>query len=223
MLFRSGSVPLDVATVFGTQDAPVADVSQYVLSVWKWVVNQSTGAGKWAYFTPTLSKAASDAAAQAQGYDALGTINPGEGYWVNRTTQPGTGTSISLTGPTSAPFSHDATSFGTLKKNAWHLIATGSAAEPSAFNRTDVNPDPGAAGVPTNLLQTLWAWSASSQKWYFYSSLVEANGYVSTGGTSYTGFEAVRQAALDAGYLDFHTASPPKTLDRKSTRLNSSH
>ena len=86
--------------------------------------------------------------------------------------------------------------------------------EPSVFNDSDVNPNPPSPGVvPTNLFQTLWAWSAAAQKWYFYASSIEANGYTSAAGTLYTGLDAVRQAAVDAGYLDFHTDTPaPKTL-----------
>ena len=223
MLFRSrwnllgntGTAVLDVTQLFGTQDAPVAGVTPYVLSVWKWVVNQSTGAGKWAFFTPGLTKAESDAQAQAQGYDALATINPGEGYWVNRSTQP-LGTPVPLSGPAGSAYSYDATSFALLKKNAWHLIATDSAVEPGVFNAVDVNANPVEGVVPTGNFQTLWAWSASLQKWYYYSPQIEAAGYTSAGGTPYSGLEAVHQAATDNGYLDFHTATPPQTLGSAS-------
>ena len=118
-----------------------------------------------------------------------------------------------MSGPTSAPFYQDSTTFGALKRNAWHLIATGNAVEPSTFNVSDVSPTPPGTGVvPTNNFQTLWTWSASLQKWYFYATAIEANGYTTATGTLHTGLDAVRQAATDAGYLDFHNATPPKTL-----------
>ena len=76
-----------------------------------------------------------------------------------------------------------------------------------------MNPNPNSGVVPTDNFLTLWTWSAPLQKWYFYASAIEANGYTTATGTVYQpGLDAVRQAAVDAGYLDFHSATPPKTL-----------
>lgn len=175
---NSVNAPLDVATT-------LADASK-VTSVWKWV---STGAGKWAFFSPALTGQALSDYAVGKGYDVLTTINGGDGFWVNAKT--------AFTAQLPVGAAVTSTSFQTMAFG-WHLIATGDTKTPSGFN-TDLSVTPPTAGVVPQNITTLWAWDSALSKWYFYASSLEAQG-----GT------ALSDYITSHGYLDFTAAN--KTL-----------
>ncbi len=67
---NSLATPLDVKTLLGTQ-------SSNVTSVWKW----NTATSKWAFYSPVLDTAGTlGSYTGAKGYEALSSINPGEGF-----------------------------------------------------------------------------------------------------------------------------------------------
>jgi hypothetical protein len=154
LIGNSVNAPLDVTT-------SLADASK-VTSVWKWV---STGAGKWAFFSPLQSDGA-QAYAVSKGYDVLTTINAGEGFWVNANT--------AFTAQLPAGSAVTSTSFQIMSAG-WHLISTGDAQTPSGFN-TDLSLTPLEAGVVPQNITSLWTWDNAQSKWYFYAPSLEASG-----------------------------------------------
>ncbi len=133
-----------------------------VSAVWKWVASSSY----WAFYSPTLSDGGKAYAAD-KGYDALTTIQAGEGFWVNAKA------GFTLTLPTgamvtSSSFSPE-TGHHALGKG-WSLIAAGDSPTPAVFNRalssTSTPPEP---GVTTVNFTTLWAWDAAKSGWYFWA------------------------------------------------------
>ena len=136
---------VNVASVFGDSSA--------VNTVWKWVADGSI----WAFYTPALADGGS-AYAQGKGYALLGTINPGEGVWVNAkiafTSQLPAGTAIS------------SSSIQTLT-SGWNLIAIGDNRTPSQIN---------AFVSTTTPLTSLWAWDPLLANWYFYAPALDNAG-----------------------------------------------
>jgi hypothetical protein len=55
-----------------------------IVSIWKWVV--SGGQGSWAVYLASEG-ATPGAYAASKGFAILSTINPGEGFWVNKSEQ----------------------------------------------------------------------------------------------------------------------------------------
>jgi hypothetical protein len=140
---------LDVATVFG-------DASK-ITSVWSW----NGGAGRWAFYSPSLTGTALSDYATSKGYDVLTTITSGEGFWVDAKTA----FSVQLPAGSAAASS----SFQNMN-SGWRLISIGDTTTPAAFN---------TAVAAT----TLWAWDNSQSKWYFYAPSLE-----SLGGTALTNY-----------------------------------
>ena len=165
LIGNSLNITLNVATVFGNQDAPVTGVTSNILTIWKW--NAATA--RWSFYSPQLTVAANTSHVAANGYDLLASIEPGRGYWVNSKTP------MVLPGQTGANFSYDKTSFAPLV-TGFNLIATTGDLTPSAFNIL-VNPTTPAAGVvPAANFSTLWAWDATALTWYFYAPTLERDG-----------------------------------------------
>lgn len=144
-----------------------------VTSVWKW----DNGAGKWNFFSPSLTTEALQSYATSQGFGVLRDINGGEGYWVHarKTADLGSlnGTAINLRASSLA--------------SGWNLVATAAATSPQTFNLS-LSSTPAAPGqVPINLT-SLWAWDSAKSKWVFYAPSLDANGgnalmdYISTQG-----------------------------------------
>ena len=165
MIGNSLNLTLNVATVFGNQDAPVAGVTPNIVSIWKW----NAVDGRWAFYSPQLTAAAIAAFAASKNYEVLATINPGEGYWVNAIG------SFALPAQTGTDFNWSGFNFGALP-SGFNLIAQSNVVSPSQFN-VDVSPTPPAPGVvPTDNFVSLWAWNAAQASWYFYSPLLESSG-----------------------------------------------
>lgn len=137
---NSLATPLDVKTLLGTQ-------SSGVVSVWKW--NSATS--KWAFYSPVLDTAGTlGSYTNAKGYEALTSINPGDGFWINVSADSG----LVLSEQMGAGFALGAS---TLKPN-WNLVATGNDSSPAVFSTM-------VGGVTT-----LWAWNNSGTPgWYFYA------------------------------------------------------
>jgi len=152
-------------------------------SVWKWNNTSST----WSFFSAKDTDGGA-AYAAANGYSALTSINPGDGFWVN---VKGTGT---LTVPSAAPI--NMSSFYALP-SGWSLISTGDSPTPKAFNNSFSFTPPTTSSTVTAYITSLWAWSASGQKWYFYApskdnsagdlqAYTSSNGYLDFTGSAAT-------------------------------------
>lgn len=169
---------LDVAMAFG--DPSKVEV------VWKWVPDQKS----WAFYAPALNAqggtALADYAANI-GFDVLGTIGPGEGFWV-KATQP-----LSVGWTTGGEI--QSTAFQDGQPGAlppgWNLISIANPRTPSEFN-ADIGASPAPAGVVPNNIISLWAWDILLGKWYYYAPTLEAQG-----GT------ALSDYTTSKGYLDF--------------------
>lgn len=154
---------LDVAATF-------SDANK-VTTVWKWVAL----GGKWAFFAPSLTGQALADYAAGKGYDVLGAIGGGEGFWVNAK-QPFL---IGLPAGNALP----AASFGSRFVSGWNLISIGEDKTPAQFN----------SALGFNIV-TLWAWDNSTSAWYFYAPSLEAKGG-----------SALADYIAGKGYLDFGT------------------
>lgn len=164
---------IDVGAYFGTKAAPVAGVTENVVSVWTW----NATARRWAFYTPVLTPAELVEYTGRLGYDILTTINPGTAYWVMARDH-----AFSLPTQTGTPVTWDGFRLESLP-SGFNLIATGSAVTPSEFNTqvTVVPPAPGANPVVTTNFTTLWAWNRDGEngtigKWFFYAPSLEASG-----------------------------------------------
>jgi hypothetical protein len=161
----------DVTSVF-------AD-STKITSVWKWLAAKGT----WGFYAPALSAQELLDYTLRKGYDVLGSIQAGEGYWVN--TKQALTVSLPMATPI-ASSSFNAEGSRPLGQG-WSLIATGDAPTPDTFNnRLSISPSsPGA--LPINLT-TLWSWDTKTPGWYFWApdlvnvgtlhSYITNNGYL---------------------------------------------
>jgi fibronectin type 3 domain-containing protein len=139
---NSLSTPIDVKTTFGAQAG--------IVTLWKWDASGS----KWAFYSPALDTAGTLASYTAsKGYSDLTTINPGEGYWVNASSQ------VSLAQASGTGFSLAASNLVT----GWNLVATGDDISPASFTTTVGN------------VTTQWAWDNINSAWYFYAPALVAN------------------------------------------------
>ena len=162
LIGNSVNAPLDVATLFG-------DATK-VSSVWK--LTQATS--KWAYYTPTMAAPNLATYAASKGYDALTTINGGEGFWINArqafTVLQPVGSAI-----TTAYFQDQPDPTQNKLGKGWNLIGMGDSISPSAFNLGLSVTPPAVGTIPINVT-TLWVWDSVQSKWYFYAPKLEARG-----------------------------------------------
>ncbi len=153
-------------------------------SVWKWNSTSST----WAFYTPQNTDGGA-AYAATNGYEALTSINPGDGFWVNVK-----GTTGTITVPSATPV--NMSSFYALP-SGWSLISTGDSPTPKAFNNSFSFTPPTTSSSVTAYITSLWAWNAPGQKWYFYApskdntagdlqSYISSNGYLDFTGSAAT-------------------------------------
>ncbi len=141
---------MDVASTLGDANK--------VNTVWKWVVAGTThSSGAWAFYSPSMSDGGK-AYAAGKGYDALTSIQAGEGFWVNAkaafTLGLPAGTTVS-----SASFATGTGHHALVK--GWNLVATGDKPTPLAFHQS-------VGALPINFT-TLWAWDAAKRGWYFWA------------------------------------------------------
>jgi hypothetical protein len=176
------NITLDVATLFGNQDTPVAGVTSNIVSLWKWnAVDQ-----RWAFYSPQLTAPGNAAYAASHNYDALANVNPGEGFWMNAINP------ITLPAQSGTTFTWSGANFAALPAG-FNLISAATSMTPSQFNMS-VSATPPAPGViPTDNFVSLWAWDAVAEKWYFYSPLLETVG----------GLSAVKSYADSHNYMHF--------------------
>ena len=140
--------PIDVATTF-------AGTNQFV-SIWKWVAAQ----GAWAFHSPALAAQGGTVLADyvaAKGYQLLGTIAGGEGFWVNAK-QP-----LGVNVPSGNALGVASTN--SMLTKGWNLVSIGESAIPKQFCDAQVN------GVTS-----VWAWDARGSAWYFYAPSLDASG-----------------------------------------------
>lgn len=78
LLGNLAAQPLNVAQTFGTQTAPLVDVTRGINSVWGW----DSGAATWGFYTPTQADNGAGYAA-GKGYSALMQIPSARGFWAN--------------------------------------------------------------------------------------------------------------------------------------------
>ena len=160
---NGATTALNVLATFGTADAPVSGVSGNVDAIWAW----DAATLKWMFHTPQFTAAQSAAYAAAHGYEALTSIPPGRGYWVNALAP------FSITVPAGAPFNYGNITFGALPAG-FNLLAIGGTMTASQFNVTvGLPPSPGQ--IPNNF-NALWAWDTARETWYFYTPSYEQPG-----------------------------------------------
>jgi hypothetical protein len=174
----------DVSSLFGN--------SSLITSVWKWMASTA----KWAFYAPALSTQALTDYATTKGYEVLGRLEPGEGFWVNSKQA----TSLSMpTGPVVASSTFNPTGTRPLGLG-WSLIATGDSPTPTAFNNALSLTPPAPGPLPLNVI-SLWAWDTTTPGWFFWApSLVNSN--------------QLQSYITSKGYLDFSTIAnmPTGTL-----------
>ena len=189
---------IDVAAMFGSAASAVPGVTEKVETIWKWdALNR-----QWAYYAPGLTMTQLETFAGDHGYEILATINPGEGYWVEALGD------VVLAGQTAPTFTFDRATYSSLPRG-WNLVAMGSTSAPSPheFATAVSESAPPQQAVNEDSFDSLWAWDARQQKWYFYSPLLEnlpCN-------ASPCGITAVRDFARNKGYLHFEDSG--RTLD----------
>jgi hypothetical protein len=147
---------LNVLTMFGNSDAPVAGVSDTVEAVWAW--NPATPPGKWQFHTPQFTVANSAAYALANGYEVLTSVPAGAGYWISAVAP------FSLSAPAGTAFNYSSGAFALLPPS-FNLLSIGSTLTVQQFNVS--------VGAAQSNFNALWAWDASRTKWYFYSPTLE--------------------------------------------------
>lgn len=148
-----------------------------VTSVWKWIPSSA----KWAFYSPAQTDGGA-AFAASKGYEALTTINAGEGFWVNASNafSASLPSGTAVTSSTFKPaLSTPTTPGGThALPSGWSLIATGDGLTPSQFDAaiaTSLASPPTPGNVYTNL-KTLWVWDAARQAWYFWAPALANSG-----------------------------------------------
>jgi len=150
--------------------------SSLITSVWKWVASSST----WAFYSPSFSDGGASYSS-AQGYQALTTINGGDGFWVNAANT----LSVSMPGGSRVLSSTFSTNGANALNHGWSLISIGDGGTPLAFNNS-LSSTPPVAGVIANNLTSLWAWDSVNSAWLFYSPILDGSGnlqsYISTQG-----------------------------------------
>jgi hypothetical protein len=194
---------------------PVATLSTFgdptkVSTVWKWETTSGNSTSipypAWAFYTPsTLYTDGGAAYAAGKRYDALTTINGGEGFWVYAikpfTVSLPSGAAISSTafhdgsGPTG----------GNPLPKGWSLIATGDNPPPRGFVNLVSATQPAAGSAAALSLISIWAWnpSVNGGSWYFYAPDQDNGGTLGSYSSS-------------KNYLNFYNAagtSALKTLD----------
>lgn len=147
---------LDAVATFGSVEAPVAGVSDKVVSVWKWL----PATGQWAFHTPRFSAAELAAYAAGRGQVVLTTIEPGEGFWINASD------TVDLPVSRAQPV---VVAAGTLL-SGWSLLAIGDSLSPAEFEQS-------VGGTPAQpAFKSLWAWDNLAGRWYFFSPLLHGLG-----------------------------------------------
>jgi hypothetical protein len=149
----------EVSSLFGD--------TSVVTSVWKWIASTA----RWAFYAPSVSTQTLIDYAASKGYDVLGRIEAGEGFWVNsRQIQ-----AVSMPAAVAVASSSFSATGSKALGLGWSLIATGDGPTPTGFN-TALSVTPPAAGAPLqgNVI-SIWAWDTATPGWYFWApSLVNA-------------------------------------------------
>ena len=136
------------------QVASTLSNAQSISTVWKWL----PAAKQWAFYAPSLIGPQYTDYIASKGYAPLNTIDAGEGYWVNASTD------TTLTHSTG-----NAVTAGQLTGKlvqGWNLAALGGAGQ---------TPKIIAESVGGNI-STLWAWDNPLNQWYFYAPSLDQQG-----------------------------------------------
>lgn len=169
--------PVQMQQRFGRVDAPLAGVTDNVVSVWKWL----PAASQWAFYAPSMTASALASYALGKGYAVLDRIDPGEGYWINAKVPPNFPARTGVPSPTlpqSVP-------------SGWSLLGVGGeAVTPAAFDKALSvgalsgsslcfpgecwHVSGGLAATPS--LKTLWTWNAGGSQWRFFAPSLALQG-----------------------------------------------
>jgi hypothetical protein len=158
LIGAGGTQSFKVSTLFGDKNA--------FITVWKWIADQ----GQWALYAPSMSATALSDYALGKGYQVLDTIQGSDGFWVNASSA----TTVALPFGTAYTAVNHRASLGT----GWNLISSGDNLTPVRFNNYltiysgTMPPSIGSETTTTvyqDNLTSLWAWDATSSKWYFYA------------------------------------------------------
>ena len=169
--------------------------SSKVISVWKWISNQS----QWAFYAPSLSASALVNYTDSKGYESLDGVNGSDGIWVNAAR------SHSVTLPFNGAYK-SVNHRGSLV-NGWNLVAVGETdLLPVQFNNRltqYTGSTPPTVGLDTintvyqANITSLWAWDATKSNWFFYAPSLDRD-------------QTLKGYTQSKGYADF--ASNNKTL-----------
>ncbi len=169
--------------------------SSKVVSVWKWISNQS----QWAFYAPSMTSSALVSYADSKGYAALDGVNGSDGFWVNAAQ------AYNVTLPFNGAYK--AINHRGSLVSGWNLVADGETdLLPVQFNNRLTQysgSTPPSVGLDTTTsvyqpnLTSLWAWDATHSNWFFYAPMLDRDQTL----TAYT---------QSKGYADF--ASNNKTL-----------
>jgi len=182
LLGNSLATALEVASHFGVADNPVPGVSPNIESVWAW----NAASGTWSFHSPQLGLSDNAAYAAAHGLTQLGSIAPGQGYWVK------TLAALTLPARVGAAFNYHSFNFAALPQR-WNLISHAGTTTPSAFNALVSPFPPSPDTVPTGNFSSLWMWDTAAARWLFHAPALESAG----------GLAAVKTYADANGLLHF--------------------
>ena len=141
------NAPANVARVFGDPAT--------VESVWRWV----PATQRWAVYLPALTSSELAAFAASRSYEVLTTLEAGDGFWV-RAKQ-----ALTVVMPKAEPLRANQLA-GRLRKG-WNLLSLGAADTPQQVNT--------AAGQAV-AMESLWAWDALRNTWFFYAPSLDVQG-----------------------------------------------
>ncbi|MDD5298633.1 MAG: fibronectin type III domain-containing protein, partial [Rhodocyclaceae bacterium] len=168
LIGNATATALDVQTLFGDPGK--------VTSVFKWLSGATPG---WAFYTPTLADGGA-AYAQSKGYQALASVNGGEGFWVNAKLGFSLPRAVGIP-VTSAEF-QDVPAGANPLPAGWSLIAVADYPSPRAFANAISLSAPVAGTQAATSLISLWAWypgdtaSGTPAAWYFYAPSLDNSG-----------------------------------------------
>lgn len=159
------------------------------ITAWKWL-RHGTRAGMayptWGFYAPSLPQGGVDYAL-AKGYEPIGEVAPGEGFWVNAVEEY----AVALPSPRLLRSNRFNEALDIALEPGWNLVATGDFPTPAEFLARLWG---GSAAPAGSSPKTLWSWDAISSGWYFWAPELADTGQL--GGY-----------VRNKGYLDFSTSS----------------
>lgn len=157
------------------------------VSAWKWI-RYGSYAGvsypAWGFYAPSLPQGGNEYAL-AKGYEPIGEIKPGEGFWVNAAEDY----TVALPSTRLLRSNQFNEALDHALEPGWNLVATGDFPTPAELLAGLWG---GSAAPAGSTAKTLWSWDAANAGWYFWAPELASTGQL---GSYLQG----------KGYLDFST------------------